>query len=355
MIYAIKVNTLKVLFFALMLMFSLCIHAEESHKNSVAKFPPIVSIVKGDSGYVAVGSPGCLYHSDNIKKWIKIGLENNNHKHINKAYWGNRKYILVGRDGFIATSVNGADWQSTRCAGLHECQGENLVDITYFKQKYIAIGSKGIMYSSDLVKWSYATGGSESKIDYYFKYIVDAGDRLIAYGPSIYVSLDGIQWDRLNNKFRSNDIVWHDDKYLSVYGNKLYISNDLSAWTVQYQWGEMVSLNSLTVSDGWYVIVGNNGLVYLSNDLLNWQSITVDNAAAFNDVIIVDDKYILAADYTVKTIRKKTHGNSFTTEIRSDNHIGAVIELEGSAYKWDAYDFYSGQKECHILSSEQIF
>jgi photosystem II stability/assembly factor-like uncharacterized protein len=178
-------------------------------------------LVSNGKQYVAVGDG--IYFSEDQKKWIEFSYPNSIYSlfkiEMNAIILAKGKYIVVGNNGLILTSVNGRDWNSQ----ISNTQND-LVDISYGNDKYVAVGRSGtILVSSDAIKWSLVKyPSSENDIINKNIYCVTwAGNQFVATGDifSFLTSTDGIKWiARDFDAFVAfESIAWGAKKYIGYY------------------------------------------------------------------------------------------------------------------------------------------
>jgi len=188
-------------------------------------------------------------------------------------------FVGVGVNGTILSSDDGLTW-STRSSGVTE----NLFGIAYGQNKFIAVGNSGTILSSlDGKNWSQITPIISSDL----RKVVFGNGIFVAVGGNnkvILTSTDGYNWSISQRDFDSNR------GYFGVsYGNETFVaspysnlnftrSNDGSSWTEsQSDFGETIWDSEFGSDDGYFVSVGLDNLIAVSND--NGNSFALKNYA----------------------------------------------------------------------------
>lgn len=109
----------------------------------------INNICYGAGTYVAVCDCGCIIHSKTLDGMWEIGTFKEKIEHAVQEWYGNavfsnKQFVVVGQNGTIAISSNGATWTRVESGTT-----ENLHEIVVAKNKFVAVGNKGTIVLSD--------------------------------------------------------------------------------------------------------------------------------------------------------------------------------------------------------------
>lgn len=238
----------------------------------------IGGVAYGNGVYVAVGSSGATYYSEDGVNWTK-GNNDNSFILYDVAY-GNGVFVAVGYKGIIYSS-DGINWT------IASIYAEEVEDIVYGGDKFVAGGHKGYAYySTDGINWTSV---------YTSAYI----DRM-AYGNGVFVgisglsnalvrySIDGINWSSINSINVESDysgtltfssIAYGDGKFIcsviasSSEGNTYMIAYSYNGadWTV-IEIDAAIVAHNIAYGDGMFVAVQHEGYAY-SNDGIVWSEI----------------------------------------------------------------------------------
>lgn len=114
-------------------------------KNMVITINKNYSIKYGDK-FILTCSDGNIAYSTNGENWYIIQVGTNDWYSV--AY-GNNKYVAVGQNGYISSSVDGTTWTTPQKIGNNDWYG-----VDYGEGVFITVGDDGyISYSSDGETW----------------------------------------------------------------------------------------------------------------------------------------------------------------------------------------------------------
>lgn len=253
---------------------------------------PLVWIAGNDSMFVAAGSNSTdgnneyVWSSTNMTDWSRFALGVTN-KTITALYWsegfGSGQYIIGCSDGTILTSA-GTDltvW-TVRTSNISAQINAFVLGGTSAPGMISACGNNGAFCSStdNGVTWanrSIAGVGNVTGIAYSSRL-----DNWFAVGPSqYYTSVDGRQWILAGNDDAGlNHSIFKHKGIFTLIGQNGLISNspDLVTWTAISS-GVTVTLNAGATNGSIAVIVGASGTIISSTDSISW-SVRTSNAGA---------------------------------------------------------------------------
>ncbi|RTL01630.1 MAG: hypothetical protein EKK57_04200 [Proteobacteria bacterium] len=276
-----------------------------------------------DGKFIAVGSNSTI---------ISLNVSGNNSYH--GVTYGNGKFIAVGDKGLLKTSNDGISWitqnSSTQKSLMAVVSGTNL--------PYIAVGTAGtIVMSPDGVNWATQSSGvSESNL-----FAITYGNNqyvVVGQNGVILTSPNGITWNKqqaVNNSLYG--ITYANNLFVAVglFGS-IYTSPDGSIWTQQSSgtdaWLTGISVNS----DGEFVVVGidNNGnsISLTSPDCSTWTTQANNLAQLYGTTYNAPLNYYLAFGYD-GTLLSSTNGADWTALSSGTNEdlFAAAVNESGNS------------------------
>ncbi|MCL2442640.1 MAG: hypothetical protein FWD13_04150 [Treponema sp.] len=185
-------------------------------------------ITYGNGMFVAGGGTGAnggrIAYSSNGIDWTIVS--GNRPIGISSITWGDNKFVATGGTIMIYSS-NGTDWTQVTNNTFEDDTpfvNNDIQSITYGNGKFVAVGRNGnIAYSSDGINWNAVTN---SRFGNSHIYGVTYGNNMFvavgSNGKAAY-SADGISWTAIGNtRFGSsdtdniNDITWGNGKFVAV-------------------------------------------------------------------------------------------------------------------------------------------
>ena len=182
-------------------------------------------------------------------------------KNMNDIIYANGMFVMVGRKGYIMTSMDGDTWNAISV-------GNNVLNrIIYHKGKFIAVGEYGMFSTStDGKTWT-----KMAYIDFNdtqnCKAIASNGEKIVVINESGYLSpsVDGITWTKF--------------KYMGVY---------------------LVFVYNLVYSNGKFIAIGQS---YVDNEYFVYSTTSVDGENWTNLKPIKDESgIILPESKSIKTV-----------------------------------------------------
>jgi hypothetical protein len=278
--------------------------------------PSVVSVNLHSVAYknnflVAVGDEGTILTSiDSITWTVQDSPTMYNLKTVSYDY---DQWIIAGEVSVVLISMDGINWgygytdtfraaaksssnitvfvgdggviYKTSDINLTMCNSgtsENLYDIVYATNKFVAVGTSGtIITSTDGVTWTSVTSGTTNDLN---KIVFNSTtNRFVIVGNSgtVLTSSTGFVWVSQNSGTSQNLYgidIWNSATYIAVGANgKIITSPNSYTWTSRVS-GETNDLESVTVANlggGTFkaVVVGTSGIILTSDNTgLNWNS-----------------------------------------------------------------------------------
>jgi hypothetical protein len=199
---------------------------------------------------------------------------------LNGITYGNNKYIVVGNKGTILTSNDEISWSFIPINYNYD-----ILDIIFAKELFVAVGNKEILTSSNGLTWNINTFTNE------MKNIIYGNDIFIVYGinNTIYTSVDGLNWiDQNISIINIRTIDYFNNMFIISDSNGRYIYGSTGlTWSIIYTL-ETSSPSYFNYSNNHY-IVGNGKKVSISTDLITWEVKHITNQVS--DIIGIDYFY----------------------------------------------------------------
>lgn len=200
----------------------------------------------GACAVVARGGSGSRISSD-LDSWASGSPANN---YWTDLIYGGGIWVVVGWNGsttgYIATSSNGTAWTARSISGT----SVGLKAIAYDGSRFIAVGSNGIVSSTNGTSWSSTIGAAYSGA----AIIYHDGNWVIAGSSQLLASTDGITFTPLNINTPGNgisiDYLQDSDLYILVTSSReVYVSSDLLAtsWTKKTSIPSTAPLNTNSI------------------------------------------------------------------------------------------------------------
>ena len=199
------------------------------------------------------------------------------------------KFMAIGRDGTIISSENGFDWRS-----INSGTKLNFVDIVFGKNKFVAIGNRGMIYVIEGNTWKEI----DLKTDLYLMGITFDGQKFIVVGNKglLITSEDGENWTSV--KTGIENLGWSSELWDIATGKNRFVATGRNG-TIIYsengkKWEKVNSgvysevLHGIAFGNNKFVVVGENGTVLASSDGKNWSKNPPPTGAKLTDVILTE-------------------------------------------------------------------
>jgi photosystem II stability/assembly factor-like uncharacterized protein len=233
------------------------------------------SIIKYKNQYIAVDNYGTILKllPDNT-----LGTKiSDTYVQLNDLITNKKNILTVGNKGTILSSVDGESWikeNSTLTSSLYS-------GLATISGKYLIVGDKGAILSSGDGGKKWTQESSQTNLNLYS--IAEKNNILVAVGAggTILRSGDGGKsWMnvRLNISKNIIKIINYNNKFIALTVDGLILSSvDGSKWDFENIALDNVSLNDFTCNNVVCVALGDNGMVFTTNDFKNWQKLSKIN------------------------------------------------------------------------------
>ena len=192
---------------------------------------------------------------------------------LSNATYAKNNFVVVGWNGTILSSPGGTTWTKRKSGIAHY-----LSDITFGKDKFVAVGNKHVLTSSDLNTWTQRVNVFDwkrvSPPSNFLSAVTFGNNMFVTVGWSgrILTSPDGIQWTERSSGTSNNlkDVIFENGSFLVV-GNSgtMLSSKDGISW-VERSSGTSKTLNAAAYGNNTYVVVGELGTIITSPDGTTW-------------------------------------------------------------------------------------
>jgi hypothetical protein len=272
----------------------------------------LYAIMQAEGLFVAVGSNGTIVTSSDALSWTLQASGTSNQ--LSEVAFGANAFITVGAAGTIRRSVDGVIWTH-----VQNSESNALTSVTYGNGQFVAVGEAGIiLQSSDGLTWSRRNSVTNSlnAVTYGNDIFVAVGDNgtivsspdgmtwmredsgvfgalyTVAYGNGCFLaggafgviltSLDGISWDIRNQAGSYYAIAFNEDTYVAVGSYGKYLPQPI-AESAGYIGTpvRVTALMPLSMGMVVFVAVGNNGLIVISADGVQWIQRSGDTSERF--------------------------------------------------------------------------
>lgn len=184
---------------------------------------------------------------------------------LEDVVWTGKRYVGVGSEGVLATSEDGATWESRSGATT-----EDLTRIAWNGSALVAISSEAIHTSRDGLTWTSRRfpGEALSDLAWTGKEFVVAG----AFGE-VYISVDAVKWDRVSSGIDGDldRITWNESLLVVADFDQggIATTRNRKTWTLL---ASDAPLFDLQWAGSQFAAIGSNDRLLFSRDLESWSS-----------------------------------------------------------------------------------
>jgi hypothetical protein len=238
----------------------------EKLANGVTSFAQLLYSGERYIGF-SMTRPMRIYYSDDALNWTQAA--NPVDFLFGDAVWANGKFVIVGDQGKVVLSPDGASW-----AVGYVGDSVSLEVVTHNGSEFVALGGQQVFTSADAIAWESASLNVPGTP--YFSRIAWSGERYaaIAYladtigrsGQKILISDDGVTWQDVGAPVSAQllGIKWTGTGYIAFGAEGIILSStDGSVWTV-LETGTDSYLIDLAISPDRLVVVGSSRAVLVS-------------------------------------------------------------------------------------------
>jgi len=289
----------------------------------------------GNGKYVAISRSSC-YISDDAVNWTQLVLSFDT-EFLDAAaiHFVDGKFIVVGKNGAIATSSDGTGWTARTNRGISGIFNVDHQSLDYVFNRFVILNYWGVLLSEDGVVWNKVphinpiyTGRATAYSD----------DKFIAAGVygSVKTTTNLLDWDItfLGNEGHFNGAAYGKGLFVVAgeYG-KIYTSPDATNWFPQNS-GITTTIKSLAFGNNVFVAVGDNATILTSTNGTNWSFQKFSGNSSIYSVAFGGGRF-MAVGYRLTA----TSIGGFTWTAQTP--FGNVI-YDGVAYVKDQFIFTDG-------------
>jgi hypothetical protein len=277
--------------------------SESHYLTKAASGAEMTGVVWNGTHFVAVTGRGTTMFSPDGESWTEFhsGVSTN----FSRLAWSGSAYVTLGGIGAatdIYTSPDGDTWTRTQAY-----DDVILNDVIWGGDQFVVCGRKGVIYRSpDGSSWSREFVGEEVVLD---AVAWDGSRYLASDNDVIWTSPDGITWTapvaRADPPLRFiNRLIWTGELYVGIgndYSNPadplgyVYTStNGVSGWT-DHLLGSMEKLHDIAWTGQRYIVCGRGGVLHVSTDAVDWQSLETGTEQTLTDIAIGTDRAVVVA------------------------------------------------------------
>lgn len=262
------------------------------------------------------------------------------HEDLEGVAYGNGRWVVVGNDGSILSSSNGADWE----VEVNPVAPARLDDVVFGNGTFVAIGpgSGTVLTSPDGRQWSKQSPRFSGSMEVIFD-----GTRFVSVlaGGFVVTSINGADWVS-----QKNGVPLHYDVGGIAFGNGVYVEAgykrtgtppDLFSSTDLLHWDQRDSklsenLMNVCFGLGQFIAVGQKGVLSTSLDGVEWTPRTVPHTGFIWDVC-AGGKYLVAAAQWGRVLTSENGIDWTRHETGLDWHLTDVAFGNGTfvAVGWD--------------------
>lgn len=252
----------------------------------------------------------------------------------NAVAYGDEKYVAVGKNGGIAYSEDGINW-NTAVAGSY-----TWTNVVYGDGKFVAAGSSGhTAYSEDGINWvTYQPGSSSRTIDCI---AYGEGKFVASYSLDTYsyilISTDGKTFNDMGNSLIPSgqyleSMIYESGKFRAMarYGT-IFESTDGEMWE-QISVGASFNFSypgtSIAYYEGKYVMVGGDGQIIAPDNVGEYQKINV-GSKDWNRVLCVNERFVAIGESGYYTVSENGINWSEPAPITDESGNAITANLNG--------------------------
>ena len=266
---------------------------------------------------------------------------------LHNGTYGNGKYIVVGSDGYIMTSIDGHTWNTPIQVGA-----QAWYSTAYGNGKYVVVGENGYCSTSENgIIW---TTPSQIGTSTFTSIIYNDESQLFVAIQSdgyIYTSSNGASWTQSGAISGSpknsawTNVAYGNGKYVAVghgatLGGYFSVSTDTITWTAAESFTDEY-IRGLAFGEGKFVTIGYGGYALTSSDGVSWSSQQIDDTNRWTTIAYGAGMFLAVGKFGYST---STDGitweapssiDLYSEGISYGNNKFVVIGLDGRIASYD--------------------
>lgn len=244
--------------------------ASWSARNNTSRFD-LYGVASNSTGRaVAVGIAGAALTSVDSIQWspVVLGVADN----MYGISCRNNTFIAVGENGAIMRSTDGQNW-SKRAA---PASSVSLRDVAWGDGKWVAVGNAGpvgviIVSTDDGLTWANVTNGPGARGNECVRF----GDVWMAggIGGQLLTSVDALTWTTQVTGTTSdfNGVAFYNGTWAAATGLDVRRSANAGVtWSIAAAGVSTAGLRTIEVSNGRWIVGGDQGNLWMSDDTTTW-------------------------------------------------------------------------------------
>ncbi len=291
----------------------------------------LLDVAWANDRFIAVGRAGTIVSSTDGITWVSHNSATSDD--LRAVCWDGSRYIVMSGTT-VVTSSDGLTWNAT---ALTSSLG-TIKSIACNGTNYVTATTAGLYTSTDAVTWNTSTPQLSSPLGVFYD---TTNTKYVAFNfNTILSSIDGTNWTSSTHYLTNlQDVIWDGTQYVTVgydgyptWKPRISTSADLVTFTPQTNPPAMGI--GISYSGTHYILVGINGEVASSADLVSWSLITgfpspakIMRATATNGNLTTPVHVVVGLE---GEIYSSTDGATWTLR----KHQLTTAELMGAA--WDS-------------------
>lgn len=253
---------------------------------------PLVDVVVGPPGIVAIGRDSLLFSPDSGIGWKRIAAGDG--VDWRGIAWCGDRFVSVGGEGQVATSADGLNWTIATVPGVGF---GGFYQVAWNGSRAVVTGPQGAVYTSEnLMDWTRRSNGIPT---YWMGCPVAwTGSRFVAFSANssderVLCSASGIDWTASEEPVMQADaIACGGGRIVAVDGGVLALSSDDGeTWTVNYPGLPFFSPREL-IWDGTRFVAGGFISPWTSHDGVTWTDSKQGTTYQLNGLATTAEGYI---------------------------------------------------------------
>lgn len=268
-------------------------------------------LVYAEGKYVMVDRDGFVATSENLDAWFlqRIGAST-----LDDLIYVDGKFITVGRLGRLFASDDAVTWTRHDISDT----SQHFTGIAYGNGVYLTVARGGkIFRSTDLENWTEVFAGFEGteNLTNNWEGMAYFNGKFVAYGPTerMLVSEDnGASWIDLPLEYESPFIchtVWNGELWIGGQSDAIIHSADGLTWE-RFSTGIDESVGAIAASPDRIIALDDSGDILASDDGEAWTVLLDTDLLDFRSIVYRDDIYLAMAEGDL--ILRSTDGVTWT-------------------------------------------
>lgn len=223
------------------------------------------SLLSLGQNLLAFSGPAEWAHSQNGLTWKQSDLNGGNFR---TAAWNGRTYALFGNGGRLFLSADGRHWFEQPRLPEYSVQSDAIA----YQNGFIAVGTAGILRSSDAFTWEKVDPPSDVSSN--LLNLATSGTQWVAVGQqgAILSSSDTDNWISVDSgtAWTLQDVIWAGDRFIASGSGGVVLSSQDGVNWVSIPSNRTDSIRNLVWNGTTLFAIASNRYVISTNDFLTW-------------------------------------------------------------------------------------